>query len=339
MRIYLGLLACGMAALGFHAPQSRVILPHPAKMNDSLQSQGWPRARVNETCAACHVEIASEWQQSRHHLAYENEAFQRSLARESRELQPFCQSCHAPEANPLLPPSKLVADMGIGCVTCHAPRGPILGANENANAPHDVLKSVEFASDAACANCHEFLFPGASGKRGLHMQRTMTEHSENAQDQRCTDCHMPKTNGNRPHKDHRFPGGYDTSLWQKALDIRAERLSATEIRVSLEPRDVTHAVPTGDLFRRIAIEVIPDKPEAKPPAPVYLARHFDRGSVMREVSDNRVLKASRTLTIDVPVGELTIRVQYERVANHRSPNERDANVESRLLLKEIRLAQ
>jgi Cytochrome c554 and c-prime len=332
-------LATGLVVMGSAAPQSRVILPHPTSANDSDKPEGWPRARINETCVGCHVEIAAEWKESRHHLAYTNGPFQRSLAREAAQLQPFCQGCHAPEANPLLPPSKLVAEMGIGCVTCHVPRGPILSANESPNAPHGVLKAPEFASDAACAHCHDFLFPGLTGKTGLHMQRTVQEHTQNnAQGQTCADCHMPSTVGSQSHKDHRFPGGYDLSLWQKALDIRAERLTATQIRVLLEPRDVTHAVPTGDLFRRIAVHIIPDKPENNAPSIVYLARHFDRGRTMREVSDNRVYTKTNTLTLDVPPGGIIIRVHYERVANHRSPNERDAEIESTVLLRELQLA-
>lgn len=334
-RFSLFLLACGMIAMGAAAPQNRVILPHPARTNDPATLQGWPRARINETCVGCHVEIGAEWKESRHHLAYTNGPFQRSLAREAPQLHPFCQGCHAPEANPLAPPSNLVAEMGIGCVTCHVPQGPIVTGNTTTNAPHGLLKAIEFASDAACANCHQFLFPGIAGRRGLHMQRTVEEHAQNAQGQTCADCHMPNTTGNRPHKDHRFPGGYDASLWQKALDIQIERSSATQIRVVLEPRDVTHAVPTGDLFRRIAIHIIPDEPQRSPPKVVYLARHFERGNGMREIFDNRVLGQQSQVTLDVPRGGIVVRVQYERVGHHRSPDEHDAEIESTLVLREL----
>jgi hypothetical protein len=148
---------------------------------------------------------------------------------------------------------------------------------------------------------------------------------------------MLRTTGNRPHKDHRFPGGYDSSLWQKALDVRTERLTATRIRVVLEPRDVTHAVPTGDLFRRLAVHVIPDNTETNPPIVIYLARHFDRAGGMREVSDNRIFNHANILTLDVPPGEIIIRVDYERVGNHRSPDEHDAEIENSVLVRELRL--
>lgn len=336
-RFFLFFLTSGMVAMGAAAPHHRVVMPHPTSANEADKRQGWRRARINETCVGCHVEIAAEWKESRHHLAYTNGPFQRSLAREAPQLQPFCQGCHAPEANPLLPPSNLVAEMGIGCVTCHAPQGPILTANGAGNAPHEFARAPEFASDAACANCHQFLFPGVAGRRGLHMQRTVEEHAEHAQGQTCADCHMPTTTGARPHKDHRFPGGYDSSLWQKALDIRAERLSATQIRVVFEKRDVTHAVPTGDLFRRIAIQVISEETPKNRPIVAYLARHFDRGSQMREISDNRVLDSSHSVTLDVPANNVLVRVQYERVGHHRSPDERDAEVESTVLLGEFHL--
>jgi Cytochrome c554 and c-prime len=336
-RFFSALAICGVAAMGADAPRSSVILPHPASTNDKDKPVPWERARIHETCAGCHVEIAAEWKESRHHLAFTNEPFQRSLARESSAVHPFCQGCHAPEANPLVPPSPLVAEMGIGCVTCHAPRGPILAANGSSAAPHGLLRTAEFATDAACANCHQFLFPGQPGQAGLHMQKTMDEHAHNANGKTCADCHMPRTTGERPHKDHRFPGGYDASLWQNALDIHAERLSTTRIRVTLEPKDVTHAVPTGDLFRRIAVEVTPDESAAKNVQTKFLARHFDRRGAMHETSDDRVFVDSRALEFDVPPGAVHIRVRYERVANHRSPNEHEADVESSFLLNAIRL--
>lgn len=335
VRLLLALTMLGAAAMT--APHVRVMLAHPASPNDAEKPTGWERARVNQTCEGCHVEIAAEWRESRHRQAFTNGPFQRSLARESAPMRPFCQGCHAPEANPLVPPSNLVADMGVGCVTCHAPQGPVLAAPGTGNAPHALLRTPAFSTEQACANCHEFLFPGPAGRAGLHMQRTVDEHTHNAEGQTCTDCHLPLEKGPRPHKNHRFPGGYDESLLKSALDVQAKRLSDKRVRVSLVPKNITHAMPTGDLFRRVVVEVFPDESAPAHGKTVYLARHFIRGSRMREVSDDRVYKTPRDLEFDVPPGALRIRVRYERVGHLRGDDEEHAEIESSVLLSEVRL--
>lgn len=313
------------------------LMPHPAKLGASPESHGWERARVNEACELCHADIAAEQRESRHREAFSNEPFQQALAREHPSLRAFCQGCHAPEASPLVPPRGLVADMGVGCVTCHAPLGPVLAAPGASSPPHVVLRSPAFATDEACAGCHDFLFPGEKGRAGQRMQSTVTEHREASDRRSCADCHMPLTSGPRPHKSHRFPGGYEEDLVRSALEIRAERTSATEIDLHISPRGVTHAVPTGDLFRRLAVEVqFPEAPRKRPRV-IYLARHFAREGGMREVKDDRVRSGERLLELTVAPGPVRVLVRYERVGHHSSPDERDAEVLGSILLWDVTL--
>lgn len=330
------MLLCAMA-MGAAAPEPTVMLGHSAWLGERDKPAGWERARINQTCERCHEDIAAEWRESRHQMAYTNEPFQHSLAREAADMRPFCQSCHAPEANPWAPPSNLVADVGVGCVTCHAPQGPVLAAEGTRAAPHALLRTAALSTDLACANCHEFLFPGASGRAGLLMQRTMDEHQRNAEGQTCAKCHMPDESGPRPHKSHRFPGGYKETMVKNALRIETERLSPTRIRVALTPHEVTHAVPTGDLFRRLAVEVLGDKALGNAGQTIYLARHFVRGTRMREISDDRVYSDTRPIEFDVPPGAVRIRVYYERVGHLRGDDESAAEIESRVLLKEVQV--
>jgi len=337
-RTLLAITMLGAGAMGAAAPYARVILAHPASPNAAETRAGWERARINQTCEGCHVEIAAEWRESRHRVAFTNGPFQRSLARENTSMRPFCQGCHAPETNPLVPPSNLVADMGVGCVTCHAPQGPILATNGSAAAPHALLRTNALATDEACASCHEFLFPGPAGRAGLQMQRTVDEHTRHAEGQTCANCHMPLEKSPKPHKSHRFPGGYDEPLLKSALDVRAERLSSNRVRVTLTPQHVTHAVPTGDLFRRLAIEVFPEGKEPAQGKKIYLARHFVRTPKMREISDDRVLGTAREVEFDIPPGPVRIHVRYERVGHHRDDDEHHAEVESSVLLAEVRLS-
>lgn len=316
-----------------------VLLAHPARPGAPPSSPAWERAQVNAACEACHEDIAAEWRASRHRAAFTNAPFQASLAREPPPVRPFCQGCHAPDANPLLPPPALAASMGVGCVTCHAPQGPVLAAPAapgDRTAPHAVLRTALLGADDACAGCHEFPFPGRSGQGGLAMQRTVTEHLATADGRTCQSCHMPLTAGPRPHRSHAFPGGHDPEMVRSALAIHAERTGPTRVRLALSPTGATHAVPTGDLFRRLAVEVTGDP--GAPPRLYYLARHFDRdGGRMRETRDDRVQELTRALDIDVSPGPVSLVVRYERVAHHRSPDERDAEVEGAVELARLQL--
>jgi hypothetical protein len=339
-RLWPGVVLLGAAALGAAAPAPSsaapaTVLAHPARVGE--HRPGWERARVNETCEACHVEIAAEWRESRHRAAFTNVPFQRSLEREAPAVRPFCQGCHAPEASPLSPPSPLVADMGVGCVTCHAPMGPVLAAPRPGAgpAPHALLRTADFAGDGECAGCHEFPFPGAAGRAGLLMQRTVTEHLAAAEGRTCNDCHMPYTSGPQPHRSHRFPGGHDDAMVRSALEIRAERAGPDRVRVHLTPSGTTHAMPTGDLFRRLAVEVRSGPNGEAASAPIYLARHFTRGGGMHEIGDDRVHGVTRTLVLDAGPGPARVVVRYERVAHHRSPDEHEAEVESAVILADL----
>lgn len=336
LRTFFGVVVLVAASLGAKGPSASVLLGHPASLNPQEKHGGFERVQVNRSCEGCHVEIAAEWRESRHRLAYTNGPFQRSLAREAAPLQPFCQSCHAPEANPFAKPSNATADLGVGCVTCHAPRGPILAADGSGQTPHAVLRTNDFSSDAACAQCHQFAFPGPAGRMGLQMQRTVDEHASNNQGKTCIDCHMPPESGAKTHKNHRFPGGYDESLVKSALETTVSRDKQGLVHVALRPKNISHALPTGDLFRRLAITAIPDDSTQKTKT-TFLARHFVRGRVMQEARDDRVLQDERVVDFDMPRGPLTIRIRYERVGHFRGPDDTDADIESSVLLGEWRL--
>jgi len=171
------------------------------------------------------------------------------------------------------------------------------------------------------------------------MQRTAEEHAKTADGRTCSDCHMPRSEGPRPHKSHRFPGGYDVAMLKSALEIRAERPQPTRVRVHLRPVGVTHAMPTGDLFRRLVVEVVSGESSAEKGRVVYLARHFQRGDGMREIEDDRVHELTRSIDLDVAPRPARIRVRYERVAHLRGEDEREAEVESSVVISEMSLPQ
>lgn len=243
-------------------------MPGPATVHARLDAP-----TRNRGCETCHVEIAAEWRGSLHQRSYVDPEFARALA---REPQPFCRGCHAPEADPRAPAPPSLAALGVGCVTCHAPAGLAADAvlavpwdsrapppaglaadavlavpGDSRAAPHAVVASAAFAGAPACAACHEFAFPG----RAAPMQLTVREHAASRfAASSCADCHMPWTGaGAGRHRSHRFAASRDPALLQRSLRVEATRGPGV-VMLRLVPAAVGHAVPTGDLFRRLLVE-------------------------------------------------------------------------------------
>jgi hypothetical protein len=215
----------------------------------------------------------------------------------------FCRGCHAPEADPQAEPDPLRAAIGVGCVGCHVVDEQILAApaddRDREAAPHPVRREPGFAGPDACAGCHEFWFPSA-GRAGheLIMQRTIGEHRRSkARDQPCQSCHMPPVaSEGGVHRSHGFHVVGEPRMLRAAAAITAARELDEQgralVRVTLEPRAVGHAFPTGDLFRRLLVRVEGDDDRCV--GERLLARHFglartgDGGVVRVELDDDRV---------------------------------------------------
>ncbi len=228
------LFVATFAAAG--APSS---MPHPA-----------PQVRAhpvdNAACVGCHAEIASEWRASLHRRSHDVPEFQRAYA---REPQAFCRRCHAPEADA----ERDGAALGVACVTCHVTESDVLAAPAHGgSAPHALRRDARFATDAACASCHEFAFPRNAA---TPMQATVTEHAASAfADVTCAACHMPTVATSRgSHRSHAFAASRDPSSLREAVRASARRVSDSAIEIVVAPGRVGHAVPTGDLFRRLLV--------------------------------------------------------------------------------------
>ena len=291
----------------------------------------------NEDCVACHDEIAAEWQGSLHREAYTSTEFQRALR---NEPLPFCRGCHAPEADTRRPEPALAA-IGVACVSCHVPRGEaVLSARAPTQplaAPHAVIRDPAFAGAGACAGCHEFPFPDRRPAPEF-MQTTIREHAESPHaDRSCAECHMPRAADG--HRSHAFVASRDATWMRSALAIAATRPAADRVELTLDLRDeeVGHAFPTGDLLRRLTVEVAPDDRTRRAAAQRrYLTRHWQRtrlagGLYVRTLERDdrlRIGEGPRTLvfTLDPADAALPVRwsVRYERVESFVGPGEDQA---------------
>jgi hypothetical protein len=204
------------------------------------------RAALEARCPSCHVTQTTHWQSSQHASAWSSAAFQTAFA---TEPLPACEACHAPEAQ---------NELEIGCVTCHVEPGEARIWTAGEQLEHDrergcalpISRSPAFAGPQACAACHEFEFPEPhpSGRTPL-VQSTVAEHAASAASSRsCSSCHMPN------ERSHAFPGAYDPEMLRRSLEIEARR-EADALVLALRPGIVGHAVPTGDLFRRLEIRI------------------------------------------------------------------------------------
>jgi hypothetical protein len=280
---------------------------------------------LNAGCVSCHADVAASWRSSRHKQAFVNSAFQTSFA---IEPNPFCQGCHAPESDATRPPSNDVADLGVGCVTCHVTEdGAVLAApsvEETARAPHPLRRSTDFAGPRACAGCHEFRFPGKGGDEAASfMQTTVREHASSpASSAACATCHMPKVKGRASHA---FTEMRDEQWLRDQLVVRAARDGYTRVKITLAQRAPGHAFPTGDLFRRLAVgcELVGPDGAILARDVRYLARHFELTASTRGrelVRDDRLF--DRPVVVELSLdrngapsrGVVRFWVRYQRVA-------------------------
>lgn len=255
---------------------------------------------VNASCEACHADVAAEWRASAHRSAYGDPLFQAAL-----ELEPlaFCRGCHAPEADAEDASPQAGHELGVACVTCHVQVGSVWSARRSDDGPHRTLGDARLGSTAACAGCHQFEFPTRSH---VPMQSTIDEHARSPHAEKtCQDCHMQATVDERGRRrtDHRF--AVDEELLDRAVEVRVERAGARAVMVELAVDGAGHAVPTGDMFRRLEVRARSSSGVAARPA--VLERHFEvahrDGELQRsQTHDTRLSEDGSPGTVWLPFG-------------------------------------
>lgn len=284
-------LAIVMATASVACPRARG--PHEVVGGES-------KAALNARCASCHAAQARTHQGSKHALAYVDPVFREAFA---LEPEPFCLGCHAPEQDPA---RKLEADaaIGIACTTCH-PGGARAGAAD--------------ASDAPCARCHEFPFPGEARL----LQSTVSEHARGSRRHvRCVDCHARAAGG---ALDHGFVAASDSALLRGAARISARR-DGDALVVRFERAGVGHALPTGDVFRRLRVRLVGRRGAEV----VTIVRALSRKAKLGPAADDRPFADGADVAeLRVPLAGATQvdwDVRYERVARPLDLEEREAVV-------------
>lgn len=264
-------------------------------------------------CEGCHLEVAAEWQESLHARAFRDAVFQAEFAPHPSEE---CVACHAPLAADRVAPAQLDTDQGVTCITCHLDEaGHVLAGIRRpraaAPAPHGVVRSRALGSVAQCAVCHEFAFPEPTAPDVLPhdpnvlQQATLSEWEHTAAGRRgetCASCHMPRRADG--HVDHRALG-VSTDLLADSLHVAARASRDGDevvLRLTLRARNVGHAVPTGDIFRRLIVRAeVGGESRTLELRRYFGVRHVDGDLRMTEIDDTRVLPGrARVVTLRLP---------------------------------------
>lgn len=173
------------------------------------------------------------------------------------------------------------------------------------------------------------------------MQSTASEHRASPfAAVSCAGCHMPVVSepGGGKHRSHAFPASRDAAPIRGSISAVATRPEPGVVEVRLAANGVGHAVPTGDLFRRLEVLAEAIGPEAQVMAEDarYLARRFGEGKgrdgrpIKVLLADGRVPPSGEVtvrLTLGAAAAGLPIawRVAYQRV-EHPIGDETDAAV-------------
>ncbi len=326
----------------------------------SNPARGEAALALNAACERCHQDVAQQWRGSLHQQAYLSPSYQRAL---EREPLPWCRSCHAPEADVRSEPPQALAELGVGCVTCHVVNGQILAGSArqqaeaphsgalrgeaHGEAPHPVVRLLDAAPALACASCHEFPFPDAPLRGApLLMQSTVSEHRASPHaSATCAQCHMPR--GKDGRASHAFAGARSPELLARSVRVALRRDAPLRLELTLSQVGVGHALPTGDLFRRIevGVELVGQDYQVLAREARHLGRHF-RTAIIGGVGRRELLRDDR-LPADGGARQVTLElspsaplagderlawwVSYQRVATPDSETQA-ATVEAEVML-------
>jgi hypothetical protein len=327
--IALVIAACGGEAMApRHVATSAVTPRDPRPLGRALPGPG-PQARgdhfdvklENDGCIRCHQEIAAEWRESQHHEAWDDPVF---IAAYAMEPIPFCRRCHAPEIDERLDQPDNNRHLGVACVTCHVLDSRILGRADAAgnDDAHPVTGDPRLGQAEWCSTCHDFAFPDPQDAR---MQGTVLEHRDSQfADKPCQDCHMPLVGQTQPHKSHAFRVQGNVAMLRSAMRVTPSRSSPRSIRIALSVDGAGHAVPTGDMFRRIVVRAEALGAAEPFATQVVLARQFRRertphGSRRLQIGDTRLPSGGQVHPVDLvfadDVSQFPIRweVAYQRM--------------------------
>ncbi|MFT3709996.1 MAG: hypothetical protein QM817_20380 [Archangium sp.] len=209
----------------------------------SVDTPEGPRDATSAWCGSCHVSQFEQWRTSMHAQAATNRWY---VANRSQWPLKWCNECHLPLAR---------EEEGVGCASCHVEKKVVLttlAPTPKGLLAHAEKKSPPLATEAACEHCHQFNMPVGQGEpekyTQLAFQNTIAEWKAWGASRPCTSCHLPKG-------DHSMTGSHDRERLERGLAVSVISKGKEEVEITLLGRKAGHAVPTGDAFRVVRVEI------------------------------------------------------------------------------------
>ncbi|MDP2274389.1 MAG: hypothetical protein Q8N23_04825 [Archangium sp.] len=207
----------------------------------SIDTPSGPREASSNWCAPCHVMQHETWRASRHAVAATNRLY---TTNHRQWPMRWCDECHQP----------LALEEGVGCASCHVKERRILTSappTPRGLEAHAERHEPALSTEEACARCHQFNFPISDAEpvkfSTLPMQNTVAEWRAWGASKPCQACHLNQGS-------HAMTGSHDLARLRKALTAQVTRRGA-DVELRLESHRAGHAVPTGDPFRALRLEL------------------------------------------------------------------------------------
>ena len=139
----------------------------------------------SQSCAQCHQNIHTEWQNTRHALAFSAPIFQRDWTELGSQVS--CLECHTTGFDTQ---TGKYAETGVTCEACHGPFQP-----NHPDAPMPITPNADL-----CGNCHKTTTDewraSVHGQQGIQCQACHNPHSQNPKADSvtalCTTCHQDR---------------------------------------------------------------------------------------------------------------------------------------------------
>lgn len=298
--------------------------PPPAAAARSFQS--------SDECAACHAEVAAEWQASWHSRAWTDPDV---LALSNDFANTDCIDCHAPRpvfetgiGKRVLPRSSRRAE-GVDCIACHllpeGSRGTVAGTIDAPAAPCRPVAMRELSQPEFCGGCHD--------QHKTVEQWRATDYA--AKGIGCIDCHMPFRGGDPNRgRDHTMHGAHDLALVRSAVELSARRDGGVAV-AAVENVAAGHHFPTDERSRAADVFWRP-LPKAGEPTGEWRFAYRFRSPYRHEVGlVDTLLPAheKREIRIDDPdaLGPIEIALFFRLTPYWKDPARPDPERESNLL--------
>ncbi len=207
------------------------------------------------------------------HLAFVSPIVVATIAKQPKEKQDACRSCHAP-SRILQGPGEVSAPKlrdknrldGVTCASCHLDQEGNVRGKYDLSAPHPTVQDplfTEARSAELCAACHQTDYSAPAQQTFLEWKNDFAPQDNRT----CQSCHMPRDVrlfseifSDRPKRiigRHLFAGGHSHSMLKKAatLSVVQNPADPTQLQIGVTNSGAGHSLPTGHAPRAVLLHV------------------------------------------------------------------------------------